>query len=142
MKLNTYLSFNGNCAAAFAFYAELLGGKVLALMTFGESPMAAQCGAGAKDLIMHGCLEIAGHMVMGTDATPDHPYQPLVGHHLVADVDSVEEAERVFNGLAAGGRVDMPLAETFWAKRYGMLVDRFGVAWMVNHSVPQPGQCV
>lgn len=141
MKLHTYLSFNGNCAEAFAAYAELLGGKVLALMTFGESPMSEQCGAGARDLIMHGCMEIAGHQLMGTDATPEHPYQPLSGHHLVVDVDSVAEAERVFNALAAGGRIDMPLAETFWAKRYGMLVDRFGVPWMVNHSEPQPGQC-
>jgi PhnB protein len=139
MKLHTYLSFNGNCAQAFNFYAELFGGKIHALMTFGDSPMAAQCGADAKALIMHGCVEVLGHQLMGTDATPDHPYQGVTGHHIVVDVGSDDEAQRIFDALAAGGRIDMPLAETFWARRYGMLVDRFGIAWMVNYSTQEVG---
>jgi PhnB protein len=108
-------------------------------MTFGDSPMAAQCGADAKALIMHGCVEVLGHQLMGTDATPDHPYQGVTGHHIVVDVGSDGDAQRIFDALAAGGRIDMPLAETFWARRYGMLVDRFGIAWMVNYSTQAVG---
>ena len=131
MSFDTYLSFDGNCRQAFTFYAELLGGRVTAMLPFGDAP---GCGGAspAPDAIMHGCLELQGRRLMATDATPDHPYRGVQGAHVVLNVPDAGEAERVFTALAAGGRIEMPLQETFWALRYGILVDRFGVPWMVN----------
>lgn len=138
MKFNTYLAFNGNCREALQFYAQLFGGKITAMMSFGESPARDEVPAAAHAAIMHGCVEMDGGTLMGTDATPDHPYPGVQGAHVVINVDEAVEAERLFAALSQGGRVDMPIGKTFWAERYGMTVDRFGVPWMVNCS-PAPG---
>ena len=132
MHMNTYLAFNGDCRAAFTFYAQLLGGKVTAMMRFGDAPGCDAMPAEAKDLIMHGCVDIGGHMLMGTDATPGHPYAGITGAHVVLHVDDPSKADWLFAALAEKGRIDMPIQETFWARRYGIAVDRFGVPWMVN----------
>ena len=136
MKLDTYLSFDGDCRAAFAFYARVLGGKVAAMMTFGEANACGDLGEAARDLVMHARLDLDGFALMGTDATPQYPYQPIQGAHVVVNVDEPAEAERIFAALAEGGRVDMPMQETFWARRYGIAVDRHGVPWMVNCAQP------
>jgi PhnB protein len=142
MQLNTYLSFDGDCRRALESYATLLGGKVVAMMSFGEMPPQEGCGempAALKDRIMHGCADIGGHLLMGTDATPDHPYAGINGAYVSVQVTDVAEAERIFAGLSEGAkRIEMPLQQTFWAKRYGSLVDRHGVPWMVNCSDPCP----
>lgn len=136
MQLNTYLNFDGDCEAAFNYYAQHIGGKVTALMKFGDSPMAQQVPADSRGKVMHACVELDGYKLMGTDCTPDHPYQPIRCAHVALHVDDVDKAERIFNALADGGEVKMPLQETFWAKRYGMTIDRFGVPWMVNCAKP------
>ena len=132
MKLNTYLNFNGDCKAAFEFYAQLLGGKVTAMMSYADSPGCEGMSPGDKNLIMHGCVALGDDQLMGTDCTPEYPYQPIKCAYVTINVDEPAEADRVFAALAEGGNVEMPIQETFWAKRYGITVDRFGVPWMVN----------
>ena len=136
MELNFYFNFDGDCEAAFNYYAKHVGGKITALMKFGDSPMAEQIPVDTRDKIMHACIDIDGYKVMGTDCTPDHPYQAIHCAHIALQVDDADKAERIFAALADGGDVKMPMQETFWAKRYGMTVDRFGVPWMVNCAKP------
>lgn len=136
MKLNTYLSFDGDCRDAFAFYASVFDGRITAMMTFGEAPGCDEMPADAKDRIMHARVEFGDQALMGTDATSMYPYRGVVGAHVVADVATPAQAETVFAALADGGRIEMPIGETFWAQRYGMVTDRFGVPWMVNCSHP------
>ncbi len=132
MKLVTYLSFDGNTREALEFYAQVLGGKVIAMMQYGETPAAEHVSASAHQAIMHGCVEFGEYSLMGTDATPEHPYEGIKGASVVVALHDPSEAERIFSALSEGGEVTMPLMETFWAQRYGMFTDRFGVSWMVN----------
>ncbi len=132
MQLNTYLSFDGDCRQAFEAYQRILGGKIHALMPFGENPQCEGISAQDREKIMHGCYELDGFLLMGTDATAQDPYQPIKGAHVTLNLSEPAEAERIFAALAEGGTVQMPLQETFWALRYGILTDRFGVPWMVN----------
>lgn len=136
MKLDTCLSFDGDCRAAFGFYARVLGGRVVAMMTFGEANACGDLGEAARDLVMHARLDVDGFSLIGTDATARYPHQPVQGAYVVVNVDDPADAERVFAALSEGGRVDMPMQETFWARRYGIAVDRHGVPWMVNCAQP------
>src|SRR5690606_4989871 len=131
MKIFTYLAFDGQCAEAFRFYEKVLGGKIEMLMTFGESPMAGEVGPDWQDRVIHAYLVADGAAIMGGDAPPGTDVRPA-GFSVNAQVDSVQEAERIFNALAEGGNITMPLQASFWAERFGMLTDRFGVPWMVN----------
>lgn len=130
MRLDPYLNFGGDCADAFRLYQSVLGGT-LQMMTHGDSPMAAQTPPEMKNHVMHARLEVGDQVLMGSDA-PINQYQPGGNNFVSCQVSSVEEADRVFGGLAEGAKILMPLAETFWSPRFGMLVDRFGVPWMVN----------
>jgi PhnB protein len=131
LQLNPYLIFNGQCEAAFKFYEKCLGGKIEATMTHGDSPMSQQVPEEWRKKIMHARMTV-GHMVlMGSDAPSDH-YQAPQGFSLSIGTKDPAEAERIFNELAQDGKVQMPLQQTFWAARFGMLVDRFGIPWMVN----------
>ncbi|WP_257385326.1 VOC family protein [Tahibacter caeni] len=142
MKLNAYLTFNGNCAQAFAYYAEHLGGHVVASMTFGDAPEGGGGGPEAADKIMHACLMIGEQALMGSDAvTPYCPYEPLKGVSIALHPDSAEEAERLFAALSANGKVEMPLQQTFWATRFGSCTDQFGVPWMVNYMEAEKTDC-
>lgn len=132
MKISPYLIFNGDCRAAFTFYQQCLQGQLEAMMTFGETPAAEHVPKEHHDLIIHTCLKVGDQMLMASDTTPDRPTPGMSGCSISLNVDNIAEAERVFNALADGGKVEMPLEATFWAARFGMLVDRFGVAWMVN----------
>ncbi|MVV47554.1 VOC family protein [Pseudomonas sp. PB120] len=132
MKINPYLIFNGDCKAAFTFYAQALQGNIEAMMTFGESPAREQLPADLHNLIIHTRLLVGDQAIMGSDTTPDRPTDDMAGFSISLNVDSIAEAERVFTALAEDGTVQMPLDKTFWAARFGMLTDRFGVAWMVN----------
>ena len=138
MQLNIYLSFDGDCREAFGFYQRQLGGEIQAMMTWGESPMADQVPEGSRDLIMHASLQIDGQTLMGADAGPPQPYEGVKGAAVTINVEDTDEAARLFGGLSEGGDVQMPLQETFWAKRFGMFTDRFGVPWMINCSKEEP----
>ncbi len=135
MQMNAYLSFRGDCEAAFTFYAKHLGGTVGQLFRYGGSPMAKDVPGDWSDKIMHGSVTVNGQVFMGGDVAPD-AYEAPKGFSLSLHLDDVDEADRVFRALAAGGRVVMPLEKTFWAARFGMLVDRFGLPWVVNCGAP------
>jgi len=131
MQLNPYLFFNGQCEAAFKFYAQLLGGKILAMMTHAGTPAENQVPPEWREKIIHARMVIGDQVLMGSDAPPGH-FQPPQGFSVSLMVDNAEDAERIFPILAENGTVKMPLQKTFWAIRFGMLVDRFGIPWMIN----------
>jgi PhnB protein len=131
MELNPYLTFNGRCGEAFRFYERCLGGKIEMMMTHGESPIADQVPPESRERIMHARLVVGGRILMGSDAPPNM-YEEPKGFSVSLSVDGAAEAERVFSALAENGAVRMPLQQTFWAVRFGTLVDRFGIPWMVN----------
>ena len=135
MQLNPYLSFNGKCEAAFRFYERCLGGKIEFMLTYGDSPMAAQVPADWRHKIMHAYLVVGDKVLMGSD-TPPERYEGPKGFSVSLSIDTPTDAERVFHALAENGTVQMPLQETFWALRFGTLVDQFGIPWMVNCERP------
>jgi PhnB protein len=131
MKINPYLSFNGNCREAFTAYEKILGGKIGGLMTFGEAPPEMKAPPGWADKVMHAFMTFGDNELMGADSPPQH-YQPMKGIYVALHVETPEDAERVWKGLADGAQIQLELQPTFWAQRFGMLVDRFGTPWMVN----------
>ncbi|SOD41627.1 VOC family protein [Nitrosovibrio sp. Nv4] len=131
MQLNPYLSFNGKCEAAFKFYEQCLGGKIGVILTYGSSPMAEQTPPEWRDKIMHVRLTVGDEVLMGSDSPPEH-YEETKGMSVSLNIELPEDAERIFRALSENGTVRMPLQETFWAARFGMLVDQFGIPWMVN----------
>ena len=131
MQIAPYLSFDGKCAEAFQFYAETLHGKIAMTMTYGESPMAAEFPPEARNRVMHMRLDAEGAMLMGADAPPDRAAR-MQGLSVMLDVTDEAEADRIFAAFANGGTVQVPIAQTFWAKRFGMVTDRFGTPWMIN----------
>lgn len=130
MKINPYLNFDGTCGEAFRFYAQVLGGN-LELMTFRDSPMAEKVGPEWQDRVLHAYLEVDGDALMGSDVPPGTPHA-VQGMWVALHANDIASGERIFNAFAEGGTVTMPFEETFWAKRYGMVTDRFGTQWMVN----------
>lgn len=135
MNVSPYLHFNGNCAEAFKVYEKVLGGKNLYMMTYGDSPMKDKTAPEQQKNIMHASLKVGETVLMGSDAPPQHFATPA-GMSVTLDLATPEEAEQVFAALAEGGSVRMPIQETFWAKRFGMLTDRFGTPWMFNCAKP------
>ncbi len=131
MQLNPYLNFNGQCETAFKFYEQCLGGKIEATMTYGESPMAEQTPPEWRNKIMHASLIVGDKVLMGADSPPDR-YEEPKGLSVLLGIDAPAAAERIFHALAENGMVQMPIQETFWAARFGMVVDRFGIPWMIN----------
>lgn len=130
MHINTYLYFNGQCQEAFEFYADCVGARIDAMMPYRGSPGEQQTPPGLLDKIMHARIKIGDDVVMGSDAPPDRYRQPQ-GFSLALRTKTPAEAERIFKALSEGGSVFMPLDETFFAHRFGMLLDRFGIPWMV-----------
>jgi PhnB protein len=131
MKLNTYLTFNGNCEEALNFYEKALGAKRVMLMRYSDAPPGEQ---GCKEMsskIMHGRITIGDNVIMASDAPPER-FNGQSGFSINIGVDSPKEAERLFAALSEKAQVCMPIGETFWAERFGMLIDQFGVPWMVN----------
>ncbi len=131
MKTVPYLVFNGQCREAFEFYAECFGGQIAVMLTHADTPAAEQCSAAMQGLIMHARLEMEGGTLMGSDCPPEMFQQPQ-GISVSLHPTDPTEAERIFAALAEGGSVLMPIAETFWAVRFGMVTDRFGIPWMIN----------
>ncbi len=131
MQIVPYLNFNGQCAEAFELYAEAFGGRITFTQTFGESPMKDQVPADWQDKVMHMTLVAGDQTLYGADAPPPH-YATPQGMTVSLDVKSAEEGERIFAVLAERGQVRMPFSKTFWSPGFGMVVDRYGIPWMVN----------
>jgi PhnB protein len=130
MQINAYLFFNGTCEAAFRFYEKVLGGKIVAMITHEEAPAEYQFAPERMKKIMHARLMVGDKVLMGSD-TPADNYDPAKGFTVSLGVDTPAEAERIFADLAKGGTVRMPMAEKFFARKFGMLTDQFGTPWMV-----------
>jgi PhnB protein len=131
MRLIPYLTFNGQCETAFKFYEQCLGGKIEAMMTHVGTPMEQQVSPEWRDKIMHARLVVGDQTLMASDAPPDR-YQAPRGFSVSVNVKDPADAERMFHALAENGTVQMPIQNTFWSARFGMLVDRFGIPWMIN----------
>ena len=137
MQMTTYLFFNGNCEAAFKFYEQHLGAQAGAIFRYGGTPLEHTVPADWSDKVMHGSVSLGGMELMGGDVAPDR-YEHPTGFSLSLQLTNPADAERIFRELAGGGRVLAPLEQTFWAARFGMVVDRFGVSWMINCEEPAP----
>lgn len=138
MKLYTFLNFNGNCRAAFEFYQEHLGGKIVAMMTHGDAP-GGNVAPERSSAIMYARMELGGMDLAASDV-PAERHQPMRSAYLSLEVSDAAEAERIYALLSEeGGEVFMPMEETFWAIRFAVLRDRFGTLWMVSASKPAPG---
>ncbi len=136
MQVLPYLNFDGQCAEAFAFYEKLFGGKINFLMTFGESPMADGIPVEDHGAIVHGTLELpGGALIQGSDAIGGR-YNKPAGFMVSISPETDDKAEHIFKELVKGGVETMAMQETFWATRFGMLVDRFGIPWMINVNKP------
>ncbi|HEV8414393.1 MAG TPA: VOC family protein [Bryobacteraceae bacterium] len=134
MKLYTYLNYAGNCQEAFRFYEQHLGGKITMMMTHGQGPNADAGPPNWKEAILHARMNIGETELMGADIPG---CQPMRSAYLTLIVDSIDEAERVYATLSAGGEIFMPMAETFFAFRFAQLRDRFGTSWMILHERPR-----
>ena len=135
MQLNPHLTFNGECEAAFKFYEKCLGGKVVIMMTHGDSPLAEQTPPDWRQKIIHATFALGDRVLTGADAPPER-YQKPQGFSVSLNVGDAAEADRIFKTLAEKGVVQMPVQETFWALRFGMLVDQYGTPWMINCGKP------
>jgi PhnB protein len=131
MQVATYLSFKGDCEAAFKFYEQCLGAQLGPIFRYAGSPMEDQAPPHWHDKIMHGSLALGDQILMGADIAPEQ-YETPKGFSISLQIRSVPDAERMFQELAKDGRIVMPLEKTFWAERFGMVVDRFGIPWLIS----------
>ena len=137
MPAVTYLFFNGNCAAAMRTYERIFGGK-LDLMTVGQSPESSAMPAASPDHILHAHLEWPGGTLMASD-DPTAMHGGMSGFGVALTLETAEETRRIFDQLAAGGEVRMPLGKTFFSESFGMVIDRFGVLWLLQTDTPADG---
>ncbi len=135
MHAQPYLFFDGSCAEAFRFYAETLGGRIEMMMTHGEVPEPNATPPEWRDKIVHARLVAGDAVLLGCDRPPQFK-GPVGGFYVSLAVERVADAERIFAALSAGGEVRTPLQQTFFAARFAMLADRFGVPWMVICPTP------
>jgi PhnB protein len=135
VQLYPNLTFNGQCEAALKFYEECLHGKTVFMMTYENAPMDLQTPSDWRKKIFHATFALAEFMFAGSDAPPGQ-YQKPQGFALQLNLSDPVEAERIFKALAENGTVQMPLQETFWARRFGVLVDQFGIPWLINCEKP------
>lgn len=131
MTINPLLNFNGQCEEAFEFYAKLFNGQIQNMSRFAGSPMESRIPEEFRNKIMHATLTFDGQTLMGADP-PGSSYQPPQGFSVTIQTKDRAEGERIFNGLAEGGQVGMPLQKTFWSAAFGMVKDRFGIPWLIN----------
>ena len=137
MQLNPYLNFNGQCETAFKFYEQTLGAKIECLLQHEGTPAEKHSPADWKHKVLHGRISLNGQVIMASDCPPEH-YQKPQGFFVTLSIKEPAEAERVFQALSENGAVNMPIQETFWAVRFGMLTDQFGIPWMVNCEKTAP----
>lgn len=135
MNFNPYLNFNGDCAEAMQFYAEVFGGEVTFVQTFGESGMAADMPPEMHDMVMHATLQIGDRIIMASD-DPTGKYKSPCGFHVQTGFPDFDKAKSIFTALSEGGTITMPFEKTFWTEGFGITRDRFGTPWMVNFDDP------
>lgn len=135
MDVTVHLDYDGDCEEAFRFYEDLLGGKIESMMRWDEMPGGSSAPPEMAKKIMHASMKLANTTLMGADAAPGR-YAAPQGVTVSIGVESGSEAERIFAALAEGGRVTMPMDQTFFASHFGMCVDRFGIPWMVVCEKP------
>jgi len=135
MNISPYLDFGGECEAAFAFYAQCFGGTPGPVFRYAGSPLADQVPADWQQKVMHASLQIGNQEILGADATPNR-YEAPKGFSLSIQLTDTGEAERVFHQLATKGKIHTPLERTFWAARFGVVVDQFGITWLINCEEP------
>lgn len=138
MAVSPHLMFCGQCEEAFRFYKELLGGQVT-MLTYGKSPMAEQVPLEWRDKIVHATLTLGDGVLAGADVLPEQ-YERPQGFYVLLGIDEPADTERIFRALAENGVVRMPIQQTFWSVRFGVLIDRFGIPWEVScGQVAPPG---
>ena len=140
-KMNPYLNFKDSCEEAFEFYRSVFGGEFMMMMRMGDTDMGMPVPDEAKNLIMHVSLPIGDNILMGSDAPDGVCPTPLTaGNNFSVSIsaESREDADRIYNGLSADGTSAMPMQEMFWGSYWGMLTDKFGINWMVEHSEQKP----
>ena len=135
--VNIYLTFNGNCEEAFNFYRSVFGGEFPYIGRFKDMPAGedAKLNPGEDNRIMHVSLPISKEtMLMGSDTGGEWATDYKQGNNFTISItaDSKEDADKLFNGLSAGGTVTMPLGKTFWSECFGMFTDKFGISWMMS----------
>jgi PhnB protein len=131
MEISPYVVFNGECETAFEFYEQCLDGKITAKVTYGETPMADQVPSEWRTKIIHASIKMGDMVLMGGDPTPGSYVEPRGFSLFIAATDPAE-AEHIFFALSEKGTVVMPLQETFWTARFGRLIDKFGIPWMIT----------
>jgi PhnB protein len=135
-EIAPYLLFDGTCAEAFRFYHGVLGGK-LDVQTYGQSPAKDHVPPSAHGRVIHARLSIGNWGLMGSDDAASEQHTPAGSTHVTVTTGSAEDAKRIFDAFAEGGKVTMQFGKTFWSAGFGMLTDRFGTPWMVN-TVSEP----
>lgn len=131
MRFSAHLCFDGQCEEAFRTYQQVLGGQLVTLLKYGESPLAGQTLPAWRDRILHATLDLGEYELLGAD-TPPTEYERPQGFFVTLSLRDLAQAQRIFAALAEGGEIKMPLQQTFWAAGFGVLVDRFGVPWEIN----------
>ncbi len=140
VKINPYLNFAGNTEEAFKFYRSVFGGEFAILQRFKDTPEADRVPEREKEKIMHVSLPVGeGTTLMATDALESMGHKLTVGNNIQLSVEagSKDEVDKLFKGLSSGGKVTMPIADTFWGSYFGMVTDKYGVQWMVSYTKPQ-----
>jgi PhnB protein len=136
-SVNPYLNFNGNTEDAFNFYKSVFGGEFAMLQRFSDTPEASNMPEGDRNKLMHIALPIGnGNVLMGTDVIESMGHKPVDGNNfsLSLEAESKDEADKIFNALASGGKVEMPMQNTFWGSYFGMTQDKFGIQWMMSYN--------
>jgi PhnB protein len=145
-KLNPYINYQGNTEEAFNFYKSVFGGDFSSIVRFNDMPVDANSMPGGKPLapdeatkIMHIALPVGGNVMMATDMLESQGHKLRLGNNLTLslEAESKEEADKLFNGLSAGGKIGAPIADAPWGAYWGMLTDKFDVQWMVNYTYPK-----
>lgn len=136
MKLNPYLNFDGNAEEAFKFYQSIFGGELF-LQRIGQAPGTESIPENERNRVMHVSIPLGdGQFLMASDCVPSMGHKLTVGNNNYISIspDSRKEADRLFNGLSAGGKVEMPMADMFWGDYFGSFEDKYGVHWMINYN--------
>ena len=139
MTLHTYLNFGGNCQQAFHFYEQHLGGKITSMMTHDQAPEPGMMPAGMEKAILYARITLGETELMGSDVPADR-FKPMRSAYLSLSVSSIEKAEEIHALLSDGGEIFMPMQETFFAFRFSMLRDKFGVSWLIINERPMSPQ--
>jgi len=134
LGVQPYITFEGNCEEAVNYYKDCMNGEVLYIQHYGDSPMAAE---GMNDKVLHTTLKIGESHIMACDNMPGQPSASGSNISLAVGTNDTAQAETMFNKLAEGGQITMPMQKTFWAESFGMLTDKFGVNWMFNCDKPE-----